>query len=50
MSINKIRNLLYTVARLLGDINAAQKGKLPQRLLRRAAGKVAGTILNKLPK
>ncbi|NUN09199.1 MAG: hypothetical protein HUU54_08490 [Ignavibacteriaceae bacterium] len=50
MSISKLRTILYTIARLLGDVNAAQKGKLPQRLMRRAAGKLAGKILSKLPK
>ncbi|MBV6512533.1 MAG: hypothetical protein FMNOHCHN_02040 [Ignavibacteriaceae bacterium] len=50
MKINFIRSILYTIARILGDVNAAQKGKLPQRILRRAAGKAAGKILNKLPK
>ncbi len=48
MSINKVRNVLYTVARVLGDINAVQKGKIGQRIARRAAGKATGGILNKL--
>lgn len=43
-----LRNLLYTLARLLGDINAVQKNKVPQRIARRLAGKVTGRVLGKL--
>lgn len=50
MTINKIRGFLYLAGKILGDINAAQKGKLPQRILRRIAGKLTGRLLNKLPK
>lgn len=50
MSINKVRTVLYTLARLLGDANAVKKGKIGQRILRRIAGRAAGKILNKLPK
>lgn len=50
MKINGIRNILYTVAKILGDINAVQKGKIGQRILRRLAGKLAGRMMNKLPK
>lgn len=31
MSINKVRNLLYFLARLLGDVNAIEKGKIGTR-------------------
>ncbi len=48
MSINKIRNFLYTIARILGDINAVKKGKIGQRIARRGAGKITGRLLNKL--
>lgn len=45
MSINKIRSVLYLVARLLGDVNAVQKGKIMQRVGRRVAGKFTGRFL-----
>lgn len=48
MSINKIRSLLYKVAKYLGDINAIRKGKIKQRIKRRIAGKVTGRMLRKI--
>ena len=33
--VNRTRDLLYLIARLLGDVNAVQKGKVSKRLLRR---------------
>jgi hypothetical protein len=48
MSINKVRGFLYALARLLGDINAVQKGRIPRRIVRRVAGKVTGRFLRKL--
>ncbi|MBA3053180.1 hypothetical protein KKF70_03330 [bacterium] len=42
MSINKTRGFLYWLAKLLGDINAVQKGKVGKRIIRRAAGKGTG--------
>jgi len=48
MSINKTRGLLYWLAKLLGDINAVQKGRVGKRIIRRAAGKGTGRILGKL--
>lgn len=48
ISINKIRNVLYKVARLLGDINAIRRGKIVQRIKRRIAGKIAGRALRKI--
>jgi hypothetical protein len=38
MSINKVRSLLYRLGRLLGDVSAVEKGKVPQRVERRIAG------------
>ncbi|MBP1931832.1 hypothetical protein [Ammoniphilus resinae] len=46
--INKIRILLYFVAKILGDINAVQKGKIGKRIARRAAGKVTSKWMNRL--
>jgi len=46
--MNKFRSFLYWLARLLGDINAIQKGKIGQRIARRLAGKIVGrTIMRK---
>ena len=36
MKLNPIRNILYLIARLLGDANAIQKGKVGRRIARRA--------------
>jgi hypothetical protein len=33
---------LYKIARIMGDVNAIQKGKVGRRVARRAAGKVIG--------
>lgn len=48
MKINDIRRILYTTAKILGDINAIQKGRIGRRIKRRIAGKVAGRILKRL--
>lgn len=48
MSINKVRRTLYTVARILGDVNAVKKGRVGKRIARRAAGKATGRALRNL--
>ncbi|MCX7874616.1 MAG: hypothetical protein N2321_00455 [Melioribacteraceae bacterium] len=48
MSINKLRNVLFKASRILGDINAIQKGKIGERIARRAAGRVSNNLLNKI--
>jgi len=48
MSINKTRGFLYWLARLLGDINAAKKGKIGKRIGRRVVGKATGRTMRKL--
>jgi hypothetical protein len=48
MTINKVRSLLYGIAKLLGDINAFLKGRILERVARRAAGKVVGRLLGRL--
>lgn len=50
MSINKSRGLLYKLARILGDVNAVQKGRVGQRVGRRVAGRATGRGLGKLLK
>ena len=48
MSINKVRSVLYAMARLLGDLNAVQKGRVGQRVERRFVGRLLGRLLGKL--
>ena len=40
--------MLYKVARILGDVNAVQKGKVGRRIARRAAGKMTGRALGRM--
>jgi hypothetical protein len=47
-NINKTRGVLYLLARLLGDVNAVQKGKVTKRVGRRIGGKITGRFLGKL--
>ncbi len=42
------RSLLYTLAKLMGDVNAVKKGKVGTRVQRRLAGKATGRALRKL--
>lgn len=46
--INKSRGLLYKLARILGDVNAVQKGRIGRRVGRRLAGRATGRGLGKL--
>lgn len=48
MNVNKVRGGLYKAARLLGDVNAVQRGTVGKRVGRRAAGKVTGRGLGKI--
>jgi hypothetical protein len=43
-----LRSSLYKLARLMGDVNAVQKGKVGRRVARRTIGKVTGRSLGKL--
>ncbi|HXF73695.1 MAG TPA: hypothetical protein VNO79_13935 [Actinomycetota bacterium] len=42
------RDLLYAIARLLGDAQAARRGRVGRRIGRRLAGKAVGRGLRKL--
>lgn len=42
MSISKIRKLLYTTAKYLGDIQAIRQGRVKQRIWNRIVGKLTG--------
>lgn len=44
------RSLLYKLARVLGDVNAVHKGKLPQRIMRKTILKRTGRTINTLIK
>lgn len=48
--LSTVRRLLYHEARLLGDINAIQKNRLPQRILRRLVYRQAGRVARRLIK
>jgi hypothetical protein len=43
-----LRSLLYALARLIGDANAIRKGRIGTRIMRRAAGRIAGRGLGRL--
>ena len=43
-----LRSVLYALAKLLGDVNAIQKGKIAPRIGRRLAGKITGRLLGRL--
>ncbi|MFK8883616.1 hypothetical protein R0833_08805 [Bacillus amyloliquefaciens] len=48
MNINKTRGLLYKIARILGDVQAAKNGRLGKRIARRAAGKATNKMMRNL--
>lgn len=43
-----MRSFLYTLAKLMGDINAVQKNKVGRRIGRRVAGKVTGGWMRRI--
>ena len=43
-----IRSLLYAIARLMGDVNAVQKGRVGKRIGRRVAGRAVGKGMGRL--
>jgi len=47
-NITKTRGFLYWRAKISGDINAVQKGKIGKRIIRWGAGKVTGKGMRKL--
>lgn len=46
----KIKNMTYKALRISNDINAIRRGKIGQRIGRRATGKITGRLMNKLLK
>lgn len=45
ITIGKTRSALYKAGKLLGDVNAAKRGTIGQRLVSRAAGMATGSLL-----
>jgi hypothetical protein len=41
MTLNQTRRSLYLLQRSIGDVQVAQRGKLPKRLIRRAVTRKA---------
>lgn len=48
MTLGSLRSLLYLIARLLGDVQAARRGRVGQRIARRIAGRLTGRLLGRL--
>lgn len=48
MSLSKVRGILYRLARVLGDVQAVEKGRVVPRMERRIVGRAMGRILGKL--
>lgn len=48
MSINSFRGFLYFLARLLGDVNAVEKGRIGKRIARRMVGRALGRGMGRL--
>lgn len=48
MTVNKLRSLFYRAARVLGDIQAARRGRILQRIENRLVGKTVRRMTKKL--
>ena len=48
MKLNNARSALYTLAKLLGDLNAIMKGKVGSRIARRIVGKATGRGIGRM--
>lgn len=46
--ISKIRSLLYTTAKVLGDVDAVKSGKVGRRVKNRVKGKILGKLFGKV--
>jgi hypothetical protein len=46
--MSSFRGFLYLLGKLMGDVNAVQKGRVGRRIGRRLAGKATGRGLGKL--
>lgn len=45
---SKIRSLLYTTAKVLGDVGAVSSGKVGRRVKNRVKGKILGKLFGKV--
>jgi hypothetical protein len=43
-----MRAFLYLLGRLLGDVNAVKRNRIPRRIARRLAGRVTGRALGRV--
>lgn len=50
MSISKVRTVLYTAGKVLGDVSAVKNGTIHKRIARRVLGKAASRIISKIVK
>lgn len=48
MSIGRTRGLLYTLARILGDVQAVRKGTVGRRIGRRIVGRASSRGIGRL--
>ena len=48
MNLSKFRGKLYKSAKILGDVNAVQKGKVTRRIGVRVVGKMFGQLMRKI--
>jgi hypothetical protein len=46
--MRSVRGVLYTLARLMGDVNAVRRGRVGRRIGRRMTGPVTGRWLGRL--
>lgn len=47
MNISKFRRFLYQLNKILGDIDAARKGRVKQRIYNRIIGKMNSRIMTR---
>jgi hypothetical protein len=47
-TINQTRGLLYRVARIMGDVQSVQQGRVGQRVGRRVTGRATGRAMRRL--
>lgn len=45
MSINKGRNILYRLARILGDVEAVKRGRVESRIVGHGTGRLLGRLI-----
>jgi hypothetical protein len=48
MNLNSIRSILYSLARILGDVQAVRRGRIGQRIQNRMAGRIADRLLRRI--